>query len=510
LWAVALTFARKNRCGAEVDPMAMLEADTRKTNRSSIWPWLLGMPLLVALVAMIAASMFFSSKEKERFTKAVAAADGDDPHWRLGDLLAHRETVPDEENSAVVLAELRSLLPENWPAGAPSSPGGASPGPSNSQNAHDQLVSLADNERIDDTLAGLIRADLNASRDAVRIARSVADRPRGRHELQITPAVIDTRLSGTQAARTVARLLQSDAALRAYDGDLDGAVDSCRAILNTGRSIGDEPFLISQLVRIAIGRTALSAARRVLGQGEPSGASLERFQSLIRDEADQPLLVYSMRGERATLDEIIRRVETGKVPLSAVTGGPKQGGSSMADTAIASLSGAFSRNQRAIALEWMNEAVAIAKRPSAEQESLWRDWQAEITGVVQSRFGRFTTMLPLLLVPGMSNASAFVNYRADLSATDILIAAERHRRKTGDWPASIAAIDRTILPSPPLDPYTGQAFHMERHDGQLVIYSVGSNLQDEHGAEPAKRGIRSGPDDVPARAWDISMRGRKK
>src|SRR5262249_29648087 len=152
---------------------------------------------------------------------------------------------------------------------------------------------------------------------------------------------------------------------------------SCRAILNAGRSIGDEPFLISQLVRIAIGRTALSAVRRALGQGEPSDASLERFQSLIRDEADQPLLLYSMRGERATLDEIIRRVETGKIPLSALAGGPKKSGSSMADTAIASLSGAFSSNQRAVALEWMTEAVAIAKRPSAEQESLWRDWQAE-------------------------------------------------------------------------------------------------------------------------------------
>jgi hypothetical protein len=490
--------------------MAMPEADTRKTNRSAIWPWLLGMPLLVALIAMVAASMFFTSKGKQRFTKAVAAADRDDPYWRLDDLLAHRETVPDEENSALVLAELRSLLPENWPAGSPSSPSGASPGASDSMNAHDQLDSMADNQRMDNTLAGMIRADLNPYRDAVRIARSVADRPRGRHELQIAPAVIDTRLSETQAARAVARLLQSDAALRAYDGDLDGAVDSCRAILNTGRSIGDEPFLISQLVRIAIGRTALSAARRALGQGEPSGASLERFQSLIRDEADQPLLLYSMRGERATLDEIIRRVQTGKIPLSAVTGGPKQSGSNIADTAIASLSGAFSSNQRAVALEWMNEAVAIAKRPSAEQESLWTDWQAEITAVVQSRFGRFTTMLPLLLVPGMSSSRAFVNYRADLGATAILIAAERHRLKTGDWPTSIAAIDRSVLPRPPLDPYTGQAFHMERHDGQLVIYSVGSNLEDEHGAEPAKRGIRSGPDDVSARAWDSSMRGRKK
>ena len=51
----------------------------------------------------------------------------------------------------------------------------------------------------------------------------------------------------------MARLLQADAAIRAHNGDLDGALDSCRAILGAGRSIGDEPFVISQLVRIAIG-----------------------------------------------------------------------------------------------------------------------------------------------------------------------------------------------------------------------------------------------------------------
>ena len=118
----------------------------------------------------------------------------------------------------------------------------------------------------------------------------VADHPRGRHELQLGPAVIDTLLPATQAARCVARLLQADAAIRAHDGDVDGAIDSCRALLNTGRSIGDEPFLISQLVRIAIGRTATIAARRVLGQGEPSDASLARLQALILDEGSAAAL----------------------------------------------------------------------------------------------------------------------------------------------------------------------------------------------------------------------------
>ena len=43
-----------------------------------------------------------------------------------------------------------------------------------------------------------------------------------------------------------------DAILRMHDGDFDGVLASCRAEFNVGRSLGDEPLLMSQLVRIAI------------------------------------------------------------------------------------------------------------------------------------------------------------------------------------------------------------------------------------------------------------------
>ena len=59
-------------------------------------------------------------------------------------------------------------------------------------------------------------------------------------------------------------------------------------LLSIGRSIGDEPFLISQLVRIAIGTVAMKSTRRVLGQGEPSDAALARLQALVLDELAQP------------------------------------------------------------------------------------------------------------------------------------------------------------------------------------------------------------------------------
>ena len=47
-----------------------------------------------------------------RLADAIAAADRDDPYWRLDDLMAHRDPVPDEENSAIVVAEVLAMVPE--------------------------------------------------------------------------------------------------------------------------------------------------------------------------------------------------------------------------------------------------------------------------------------------------------------------------------------------------------------------------------------------------------------
>jgi hypothetical protein len=265
--------------------------------------------------------------------------------------------------------------------------------------------------------------------------------------------------------------------------------------------------VISQLVRIAIGRSAMKATRRVLGQGEPSDAALGRVQDLILDELDQPILLNALRGEHAMLTELIRRQGSGEVPISALSAEPQKFQPGGFRATISPLTKPWFDIQRAVGLEWMNAAVAIERQPVAERPALWKAWDAEVTRVKGSRHGVFTAMLPLLLVPSISSTNpAFASYRGELGATAILLAAERHRRKTGAWPASIADIDRGILPNPPLDLFSGRAFLMERRDGKLFIHSIGPNRKDEHGAYDPKKWTTLGPDDIGAVAWDVNLR----
>jgi hypothetical protein len=489
----------------------MPDKNSPEERRTRLRRWLVGVPLLLLLIGVSLTAVCLESTGSQELADAMSAADRDDPYWRLDDLMAHRETVPDAENSALVLAKASALLRENWPPRAPAASGTSTTVSIATASAFEQLDTIDENIRLDDTIAGALRSELKVREAALAIARTVRDFGRGRHELVVGPTVIDTPLPETQAARSVARLLEADAAMRANDDDLDGALDSCRAIIGTARSIGDEPTLVSQLVRISIDRAAMKSARRVLGQGEPSDAALSRLQALILDEHAQPLLLIGMKGERATLTEMMRRIEAGELPLSAISGKatPPSFGARARTKMFATLAQRVLGGQRALSIKWLNEAVAISRQPVLERRALWAVWDAKIAAVKQSRFGPFTAMLPLSLVPATTAANtAFNRAQAELGTTAILIAAERHRLKTGKWPASIEAIDKSILPNAPVDPFSGQPFRFEQRDGQLFIYSIGPNGIDDHGAYDPKQSTKGAPDDVGARAWDINLRRR--
>ncbi len=442
-----------------------------------------------------------------RLASAIAAADRDDPFWRLDDLMAHREPVADKENAALAVSQATEFFPREWPEGYASRPAAAArsgtnpPGPSLSRaaEAFDALMASPDNRLLDETTAATLRRELEKSRRAVQIAQKVAGLARGRHEIKFGRALIDTQLDETQQARTVARLLLADAAIRAQDKDLEGALESSRAVLGVSRSIGDEPFLISQLVRIAIGEQALQSARRVLAQGEVSDDALTRLQTDVATELTAVRLLGGLKAERAVNFEVMRRICEGELPFTAPLAAPSPGWQTLnlsdLQAPISSFGKLYLDNDRAALLEWLNEAVAIARRPPPARASRWRAWDASVFKQ-RSRIGDVNTTLPIALLHPLSAAGAADSqFDSELRATQILLAAERQRLKTGIWPASVAAIHREILSVAPTDVFSGHEFRMEHRDGQLDVYSIGPNGKDEHGAFDPKTHLEGGPDD---------------
>src|SRR5207253_1916185 len=106
-------------------------------------------------------------------------------------------------------------------------------------------------------------------------ARSLANFPEGRHPVKYSRDGLTTLVPHAQDTRQVAELLSLDALGQALDGHFGEALTACRAAVNAGRSLGDEPAAITQLVRIACVTLGARDAEWVLGYGtapEPEAA----------------------------------------------------------------------------------------------------------------------------------------------------------------------------------------------------------------------------------------------
>ena len=488
--------------------MTPCEASTRKLNRRWL-PLFIVAPSLVLLMVAAALADDPKSPIETQLAKAIGAADRDNPNWRIDDILSHRHAVPDAENGAIVVARVVKLLPKNWPSSPPPPAGFPQPPAPLFMRAYEGLASAPAGVRLADDLAVEVRLALVEVADAVKVARTLVDYPRGRHEVTLGPAVVDTDLKEDQDTRTVARLLQMDAMLRAHDGDLDGALDSCRACISAGRSIGDEPFLISMLIRVAVVRVALDTAGRVLALGEPSDGAIVKLQALIDDEAAQPLLTIALNGERGGVDEVICRLGDGKIRLSDITGDAVKPDPKQPAAKPATASKPWYDHQRAVMLEWMTDAVLISRKPLQDQADEWRRWDERVRDTKKPLLGKFTDTLPLLLAPGVSGGfEAYLRYQAMLRSTSLMLAAERHRRKTGAWPTSVERIDPAFLARLPIDPYDGKPIRIKARDGQLFVYSVGRNHQDDGGRYDPKQEFRGGAVDVGTNAPDLALRNQ--
>jgi hypothetical protein len=454
------------------DPIA---APTRPRRRR-FWLWVVGLPLAV----LVLLGVFWLTKVSSGLQGAIADADRLDPHWRLEDLEAHRATPPPGRNAADTVLAVKGLLPGNWP----------------DYKLYELLNDLPRSARLNDQQVAAVRAMLQAAGPAVPKARSLIDTPSGRHAITFTPDWIGTLLPNVQETRRVATLLNLDALDHAQAGDPDGAVASAHAGLNAGSSIGDEPFLISQLVRIAVQAVAVGALERALAQGEPGEAALAAVQARVEAVELEPLLLYGLRGERAGGNLLFENIRTGNVPASNL-GASIGGGAAPAYIALLLRIPGGLTVQHAGHLRFLNEMVEVAKLPPEE----WAAPLAEMNAKVRN-----LPILARLLAPAVDKvAEACRRNRALLRATAAGLAAERFRRRTGRWPTSLEELVQAgLLRAVPTDPFTGRPMLFKRTADGLVIYAVGPDGQDDGG-----KLLRSGGQgtwDVGFQLWDVAAR----
>jgi hypothetical protein len=460
------------------------------------WPWLLLPPSLLLGVSL--AYYFHARATADReLAKAVAETDRLDPDWRMEAIESTRKTYVPEENAAETVLAAYQLLPSNWPNAAGSR---ADPEAASVAALEDRTSGLPPEMQLDAALARDLRAELSRAgvRDALAATEKFSHQTRGRFSIVWGPTPLSFDLP-CQHVRPVVTLLRMQAELLDEDGQADDAFATLCRMIVAGRSIGDEPTLLSQLLRISVHHTTVQATERALAQGLPSAGALAETQRLLTEDASEPLLLYAFRGERANQHHIAAWLETGA--SGSTPHGWRDGVQRLYLPHMA-------RRYHAAMLRICNRAVEAARLEPESQAAELQRLEQELPRVKDEKDGAPGTAEELLalLMPAFGKVGdAFRRDRAVLRGAIVALALERYRLERGDWPSELKSLVPAYLPAVPLDPFDGQAMRYRRLPDGVIVYSVGPDGQDDGGAMNRKN-ITAPGTDLCFRLWDVASR----
>jgi hypothetical protein len=413
--------------------------------------------------------------------RAVAELDATDPTWRTTALTDARNAKlpPPDQNAAEVAYQAYQMTPKayrDWETRSESAKWRG-----DVQNPHLPLkADIAETRKM-----------LGKAREAVELARGVRHLPGGGFPLVFKePDMIGTLLTKQQYLRQTMSLLSYDAAVRAYDRDGNGSVESVLAILAVARGLGDEPTLISQLIRIAGVAITIGAAERTLCWTDGiDDARLAELERAFATEAIEPRLVYGLRGERAGFFRICENIDSGAFDPSGIY---DMIGLRVTTPVVWYVKSRIPAEQT-VGLKMFNAMIAAAEMPAGKGRIAAASVAAgEVDALVKKGRVGPVPLYPLigLLVPAIQKVTeADTRIVAQLNAARVTIACERHRQKVGAYPETLADLPKDLLAEVPNDPFSGKPILYKKLADGAVAYSVGFDGLDDGGTDltPSKR-----------------------
>lgn len=424
------------------------------------WPkrvakWLGGALAVLALVVFVSRWQVGRLGERD-LTVTVNRLDDAEPGWRLDAIMAERDRRPeppaDENANARVLA-LADQVPKEWndwqvEAGKTD---WSRTHPDNHRPGAEALAAAA-------KMAGPTR-DLRARALDVRNLRP------GRYPLVVAQDPIATTLPHLDSARRVVALLEFDANWETLHENPNRGIAAARAELAVARSIGDEPLLVSQLVRLACASNAARTALQTLAWGEPT-EGLAELQAELLAEADVPWFQLGMRGERAVLDRVFEGLENGTIPWENCFHYANVGKPGPEHYAAFRAYKSLLPGDRAMCLRLCTQYVEASKLAPQAQHAAVK--QVEVP---KGPPDEFRYLITRLMLPACEQiAESGLRARADLLSAAVAVACERYRRKNGRFPFQLVDLFPEFLSPIPSNPFNGLSPAYHGSPDRVAIY----------------------------------------
>jgi len=445
-----------------------------------------GVGVLILLVLLVGAALAYGAYWRGRLDAEIERlrAEGQPVTW--DEVLAAREQIPDERNSALIFQRAAATLPEDDPA--------------------DELMRYLSRDpdlfgrMPSPQLRRLMAAWLEARSEALGLVHEGARFERGAWPVEWPKNPVLVNLPHLNGVRELARLCVRDAAQRAVSGDASGVVHSLVACRRVGSSIGDEPTISSALVRMAIRAITVDGIEQALALCELPAEALEDLSDELARAGDESLLRLALLGERAgwmgfytcpagRLNEWSEGERVGAEPLDRLPG--------------------YRGRDGGFYLAWMGRLLSAAGMPARERI---REAEAIEDGLIAaedaaSKYLYVYSLLVLPVIPKCIPSDAKSKVRLDVAAT--ALAVERYRLDNARWPDSLDQLVPDYLAAVPEDPFAPAGTLRYIHgDDECVVYSYGQDQEDNKGLHQreVQGKAREAGQPTPLEGWDISFR----
>ncbi len=339
-------------------------------------------------------------------------------------------------------------------------------------------------------------------------------------------SVISALLPHLGEMRHIARLLSAEALLAAQAGDGDRATECVMAIARIAEHVPEIPFLINDLVGIALLTLACDTGSRLVHEHEGvlSSEDLQHLAHVLAVHGGGGRIRVSLDGERASFHDFVQRAYSddgsGNGRLVAVLDMFEEGSvwmgprpRSLTNRAVGPLLMAASAQRHELLARFdglLERFRAVGELPLIERRAAVATVEAEF-GLDRPDFwesNRFA--LVHLLTPSLTSVIAagdIVTNRRD--AVLAAIALELYRREHGSYPATLAELTPKHMPSVPEDRFVGRPMGYRLDEaGKPILYSVGNNGTDERGALSTGYESPRAANDAAAK-WQEITRGPK-
>jgi len=267
------------------------------------------------------------------------------------------------------------------------------------------------------------------------------------------------------------RLLGFDAVLQTNAGRVEIGLGECRSGMHFVRKLMDEPFLLNDLVALAEMKALLICFERIVQGRSMDSTALSAWMKEMDVASWREKFVRWIPAERLFGFEMGLKVVSGK-PRDLAESLSMLGKEKGTDRFLYWLARPVLRSQIIWVHKRYGDVEKNANQPYYKQidfleKSRLVPWYYRATGVLFADF-----------------RSVFIKeatLEAMMLTTQAGLASKIYKNKTGRYPENLGALVPEILPEVPIDPFTGKPLVYKTENGELLIYSLGSNQKDDGG-----------------------------